>query len=283
MARGGGPSSFGRVFPGGEPGQLGAGRQQDSGLPTVHQLFVAAMRDELPLRQFADALHELHGIRLTPAAAKLLSSTDAASGRLAFSQFQRALQDTSGDWEVGAGRPVSFEDQAAAIIRDNCGSPAPPLLGGCVAKQNTDISADAFVKQQVRLSKGQARGPFGDNPIMKSNRVSAGNPVAERVASPAPPSDPRLEHMGLASRMFVSGEIEALEYEAALREVGLIIDEDSELKRLINVHITTGNVNFTALSRALQREFELAERCNRAPPAAAPEHHMAAAGLRRYT
>lgn len=277
----GGPSSFGRVLPAEQ--QTGAG--QESGLPTVHQLFVAAMRDELPLRQLADALYELHGIRLTPAAARLLSSTDAASGRLAFSQFQRALQDTLGDFEVGAGRPNTFEDQAAAIIRDNNGSKAPPAPATGLGKQNTDISADAFVKQQARLAKGKDRGPFGDNPVLKTNRPSAGNPLASRQDEPATRPAQRLEHAAAASRAFVSGDVGAPEYEEFLRRLGLPLAEDGELMRLIGAQVRSGNVNFTQLSRALHRECNEADR-SRAPlpqPSAHGDVHPAAAGLRRYT
>lgn len=250
-----GPTSFDRIF------ARSAGEVEGEGSPpSVHELFTAVMRDELDLGRFAEALEVLHGVRLTPTAIKLLSSTDGRSGRLQFSQFQRALQDDSGDNDMGAGKASIFKDQAKAIIADNCGEAVAPDRVA-VAKVHTDISKDEFVKQKVRVEMAQARGPGpGSNPVVPTNRVSLGNPlVAARVdatGSDAGKEESATRDMAnTATRMFISGELNRKGYEDLLGRVGVKLTAESELQRMILSHEKVGDGRFVPLSRALQREL----------------------------
>jgi hypothetical protein len=235
----------------------------NDGTPSVHELFSRAMRDDISLRAFAEALVSLHGIRLTPSAVRLLTSTDASSGRLSFAQFQRALQEADAP-DCGAGLPMVIRDQAAAIISDNSGAPTPPFQSSA-AKQATDISADPFIKQQVRIERAAAKGPFGGNPVVQTNHTSAGNPLV----APSSGMQHRQEEVydsremaNTATRMFVGGDISRADYESFLAKFGVRLTAESELRRLITAHEKVGDGNFMQFTRALSREIEIADASN---------------------
>lgn len=249
-------ATFNRVFARSVAG--GAGDIDDGGAPpSVHELFSMVMRDQLSVPDFGAALHKLHGIPLTPAALRLLNSVDGGSGRLSFAQFQRALSEGAGDHYVGAGKPNIFRDQAAAIISDNCGE-AVPATPGSAAKVSTDISADPFVRAEAQLAHGQTRGPFNANPVVRTNKASAGNPLAVRVGAPASATAdagaPR-EMANTATRMYMSGELARGEYEEFLGQYGVSLGGESELHKLILEHEQSGTGSYAQLSRALQREI----------------------------
>jgi len=262
--RGGNPlSSFDRIL-GRQPGSAGRDEGQP---PSMHELFTMAMSDQLPLPQFAEALMEFHGVRLTPAAAKLLSSVDAGSGRLSFSQFQKALQDQGHGRGPQAGLPVHFQDQAQAIIEDNSGMPQAPIAreAGALGKPHTDISNDAFVKASQQISKVQARGAFSGNVVRPTNEASPGNPftsLGDATYADLPENvDMKEDPYGVrdmsrtATRMFVSGEINRQGYEKFLTRLGLVPAPESDLRKLIISHERTGDGSFAALSRALTTEM----------------------------
>mmetsp|Transcript_106990 Transcript_106990/g.300971 ORF Transcript_106990/g.300971 Transcript_106990/m.300971 type:complete len:275 (+) Transcript_106990:60-884(+) len=273
MAHGG--NSFDRLFSRANPS--GAGGVDDD-TPPVHELFKLAMQGELPMRGFEEALAELHGIRLSPAASRLLSSVDATSGRLSFAQFQRALHDSSGETITEAGKPNNFVDQASAIISDNCGAPVPgPTFAA--PKVSTDISADPFVARKREIAKGQASGPFSDNPVVPTNKVSRDNPLAQHRQSHGPQDESR-EVGQTATRMFVAGELNRREYEEFLANNGIILSRDSELAKLVASHEAVGDGNFMQLSRALQRE--LAPEPATMGPRIGAHSATPAAGVARY-
>jgi len=207
------------------------------------------MRDELPPSQFAEALQALHGIQLTPGAARLLSSVDAGSGRLTFSQFQRALQEEP-QQQATSGRPVVLHDQAQAIITDNAGSPKPPALKGDHCRPHTDISGDEFVKATKAASKLQALGPFQSNLVVPSNDPSINNPLVHHQDE-SEPGDSGRDMLRLATRMFISGELDRASYEQFLIQQGILLTSDCDLQRLIVSHERAGDATFKALSRAL--------------------------------
>eukprot|EP00416_Gambierdiscus_australes_P019542 CAMPEP_0171065770 /NCGR_PEP_ID=MMETSP0766_2-20121228/7036_1 /TAXON_ID=439317 /ORGANISM="Gambierdiscus australes, Strain CAWD 149" /LENGTH=258 /DNA_ID=CAMNT_0011521897 /DNA_START=54 /DNA_END=830 /DNA_ORIENTATION=+ len=252
MQRGGPTTSHNRIFGGG-----GSDGPEDE-KPSVHELFSAAMRNELNLQQLAQALSALHGIHLTPAAARLLLSVDAASGRLTFAQFQKSLLLEEGGDVGEAGRPNVFEDQAKAIIEDNLGEPVAPRVGD-PAKHSTDISADPFVKQRRHMEQSQARGPFSANPVMDTNRPSMGNPLvasrAPREEAPEDSWDGAREMANTATRMFVGGELDGAGYEKFLRRFGVQMTPECELHRLVLRQQRTGDCKFVDIMRALQREL----------------------------
>lgn len=263
-------NSFDRIFartPGDAPGAA------DGDKPTVHELFAAAMNDQLPLRDFARLLVELHDLHMTPAAARLLSSVDAASGRLSFAQFQRALGESAeGAQAHGAGHKTVFEDQASAIISDNCGAPCAPGPQG-TTKLSTDISADreAVIKRSQQVSGQQSRGAFSSNPVMRTNRVSAANPLANPggegsagssgAATEGSADDPygTREMAQTATRMYVGGELDRPGYEKFLQRFGIALDSESELRRLVEAHEKVGDGSFVVMARALQREIAKVE------------------------
>lgn len=267
MCQRGGPTSFDKIF--GQPAHAADGK------PSVHELFSAFIGDQLSLPDFAEALDAYHGIQLTAAAVQLLSSTDANSGRLSFQHFQRALQEgaaAAGLGRGGAGQASNFSDQAGAIITDNCGVPAPKQPSSTV-KVKTDISIDPFVKQQKRMeNQRQSKEPFTDNPVMRSNRPSPGNPMAARLEAGAA-RGPEQEQEGpremaqTATRMFVSGELPCAEFERFVtQDLGVnLAAEDSELRRLITAHEKVGGGSFVPLSRAVLREMASAPRCGGDP------------------
>jgi hypothetical protein len=231
--------------------------------PSVHELFSAAMRDEMTLRDFAEALASCHGIRLTSAAVRLLTSVDATSGRLSFSQFQRALQEPD-TLQVGAGLPLNISDQASAIISDNSGVPMPRAAPSQLSANRpaTDISADPFIKQQVALERAAAKGPFPGNPVVQTNQASVGNPLVEQRQPQARHEEDMYggdEMANTATRMFVGGDISRIEYESFLTKCGVQMGPESELRRLITAHEKVGNGNFMQFKRALTRETELAD------------------------
>jgi len=261
MSRGG--SSFDRIL-GRQPGSNSV--RQEGEPPSVHELFAMTMRDELPLPQFMQALVQLHNVRVTPAAARLLSSVDASSGRLSFAQFQKALQDDP-DNSREAGRPVQIQDQAHAIISDNSGSALAPEPRGSAGKQMTDISKDDFVKAGQRIGKIQARGPFTGGIVRNSNETSNGNPLAARDETgyaSMPGDDAGEDAYGVremsatATRMFVSGEMGREDYEKFLARLGIVPGPESDLVKLIVSHDRAGDGSFTALSRAVTAELSRA-------------------------
>ncbi|CAK0821596.1 unnamed protein product [Prorocentrum cordatum] len=225
--------------------------------PSVHELFTASMRDEITLQQFREALVDIHGLDITSAADKLISSVDAASGRLSFADFQRAMSQVDSSASGGAGKPVHYKDQAKSIISDNSGAAAPAPLA-MPKKQHSDISNDAFVIRKTEVDKrSAAKGEWGANPVLRTNQVSAGNPLAERVGAVLPgedSSEPR-DMANTATRMFVSGELDAASYEQFLQGLGVGLSDESEIRRLITAHKKTGDGSFTRLSRAVQAEL----------------------------
>jgi hypothetical protein len=250
------PTSFSRIFGAGGDGR--GETAEEASTPSVHELFAAAMRDELTLRQFAEALVQLHGIRLTPGAMRLLSSVDATSGRLSFSQFQRALQE-DGDAPGEAGKKTVFRDQAHAIIRDNDGAPSAPPKTEPV-KHATDISADPFMRQKARVEKvSQSRGSYGANPVVPTNRASAGNPlVAQRLEAESNASEDAYGDRDMANtavRMFVSGDLDRKGFEDFLERFGVQLKAESDLQRLVLAHEKVGDGSFLQVSRALQKEI----------------------------
>uniref|UniRef100_A0A7R9ZYN8 EF-hand domain-containing protein n=1 Tax=Pyrodinium bahamense TaxID=73915 RepID=A0A7R9ZYN8_9DINO len=248
------PTSFSRIFGGGTDGSAG-----DQRPPSVHELFSAAMRDDLSLPHFAQALVSLHGVRLTPAASRLLSSVDATSGRLTFAQFQKALAQDSDGESCKAGLPSAFQDQAKAIIEDNLGAPSAPPPAAA-AKHSTDISADPFVRQQRQLEKRETHGPFSGNPVRKTNAVSAGNTLAApHQESRGDRDEGALCLANTATRMFVSGELDRMGYEKFLRRFGLQLTPESELQRLVVRQEQTGDCPFAELAKAFQRELARSE------------------------
>lgn len=247
----GDPSSFDRIF----------GRNQGGGdeTPSVHELFSAVMRDQLSLQEFAKLLVQMHGVRLTPAAVRLLSSVDASSGQVSFSQFQRTMQQ-EGDAAGGAGKPNVFTDHAKAIITDNTGAPEAPPTHAAPAKHSTDISIDPFVKQSQRIEHAQAKGSFQSNPVVRTNRASVGNPMAmcaEPAQRPQDSEDPygAREMANTATRMYVTNELDRKGYEQFLDRFGIKLKAESELHRLILAHEKVGDGKFANFSRALQREM----------------------------
>jgi hypothetical protein len=252
-ARGGrgGKGSFERLF-----------QRDDTGVdadrpPSVHELFAASMRDEITLQQLREALVDVHGLEITPAADRLLSGVDAASGRLSFADFQRAMSQADGSAGGGAGKPVQYTDQAKAIISDNSGAaaPAPSVVA---KKQHSDISNDAFVIRKTEVDKRfAAKGEWGSTPVLRTNQVSEGNPLAARVGALLPgedSSEPR-DMANTATRMFVSGELDAASYEQFLEGLGVGLSDRSEIRRLITAQKQTGDGSFTRLSRAVQAEL----------------------------
>lgn len=229
----------------------------------MHELFTAFMRDELSLQEFAEAIDTLHSILLTPAAARLLTSPDGMSGQLSFNQFQRALQEVVGP-SGGAGKKLIISDQASAIISDNTGPAAPmkPPSQLGAGRPSTDISQDPFIKQQVRLERAAQKGPFPGNPVVQTNHVSAGNPLAEILSrAPAAQGGQADEAYGsremanTATRMFVGGEIGRLDYEGFLAQSGVQLSAESEITRLIINHEKVGDGNFSQFMRAVNRQL----------------------------
>jgi hypothetical protein len=239
-------------------------QRESDGPPSVHELFTATMRDDMSLRDFEEALLALHGIRMSHAAMRLMSSTDGTIGRLNFQQFARALQDGT-DLSVGAGRPMIIRDKASAIISDNCGVAEPAhhqQLSS--ARPSTDICQDPFIKEQIRLERAAAKGPFPGNPVRQTNHVSPGNPFVQEVrqstayAAGSQACDSR-EMASTATRMFVGGELSSADYEGFLMRSGLQLASDSELHRLISAHDKVGDGNFAQFMRVVNRELAAME------------------------
>lgn len=253
MRGSGGGSSFENIF-GDAAG--GDGREGDQH-PTMHKLFMDAMSNRISLQQLDSAMAQFHRVHLTREAVTLLQSTDASSGKLSFSHFQRAMQQGEESPVGGAGQRTVFRDQASAIISDNCGEPtAPPPVSS--AKFSTDISADreACNKRTKQVEEGQARGAFSANPVIPTNRVSAANPLAysgEPVSAPADNSDVVKETLQAETLMYVSGDISRDDYVNFLAENGIMFEAGSELSRLINAREASGEGKFVEFKRALQR------------------------------
>lgn len=254
MSRRIGQSSFERVFP---RQQAGVGRDEGEA-PAISELFAMAMRDQLSLPEFAEALSTFHGVRLTQAAARLMSSVAAANGTLPFHQFQKALHEDD-PYEVPAGRANAFTDQARAIIEDNLGQPQAPQAQQ-PGRLHTDISADPFIQAKHILSKVQANGPFSGGIVRTTNKPSAGNPLASRGSEDRKESleDPYgvTEMVRTATRMFVSGELDRRGYEKFLERFNLRPSPETELFKLIVSHDQVGDASFNTLLRAVQRELD---------------------------
>mmetsp|Transcript_14852 Transcript_14852/g.27847 ORF Transcript_14852/g.27847 Transcript_14852/m.27847 type:complete len:259 (+) Transcript_14852:50-826(+) len=247
-------NSFDRVFP---RHVEKTEKTQQGEVPSVHELFTMAMREELPIPHFAEALRHLHDIHLTGTAARLLASVDAGSGRLPFSQFQRALQEDTAS-RAEAGRPNVFADQAKAIIADNAGSPLPQDKRGDHSRPRTDISNDDFVKAGLYASKVQAQGPFSGSAVLPTNDASAGNPLAQRTARHPVCDDEASsarEMTQTATRMFVGGELDRSGYEQYLTRMGIVLAPESELQRLIINHDRAG-ASFASLCRAVMAALD---------------------------
>jgi len=266
------PNSFDRVFargPEAGPAATQKVREQDEGVPSVHELFNAHMRGSLDLQDFAEQLFNI-GIPLTPAAARLIESVDATSGQLSFKLFSQALADDSMAFG-GAGLPMIIKDQASAIITDNSGSAAPRKAPSesNAARPSTDISLDPFIKQQVRIERAQANKPaFSGNPIKQTNNTSAGNPFAgPSYRSPAgnhhgnneEDANGSREMVNSATRMFVSGDVSRQDYEHLLMKCGVNLGAESELRRVICAHEKSGDSNFSQFMRVVHRELAVAE------------------------
>lgn len=278
-------SSFDRVFARASPDANAPSESQNGdGLPSVHELFSMLMRDEISLRDFAQGLRSLHGIQLTDAAIRLLTSVDANSGRLSFAQFQRSLQE-DGAPQGGAGLPMIISDQAAAIISDNCGAPvaAAAPSQACTRRPATDINADPFIKAQHRVERNTNRGQMS-NPVLQTNNVSPGNPLAGAACtrSEAGSEDPYSEREMAysATRMYVAGELSQGDYEKFLLKFGVHLESESELARLIRTHGKVGDGNFVQMSRALKRELVALD--GAAAPAQEAVAPMKAAGVVGY-
>jgi len=265
------PNSFDRVFARTDANPAAAHKQQeqDDGVPSIHELFNAHMRGSLDIQDFAEALICNHGQPLTPAAARLLESTDAMSGQLSFKLFSQALADDSMAFG-GAGLPMIITDQASAIIHDNIGSAAPRKAPSELnaARPSTDISLDPFIKQQVRIERAQAQKPaFSGNPIKQTNNTSAGNPFAgPSYRSPAghhgnneEDANGSREMVNSATRMYVSGDVSRQDYEHLLMKCGVNLGAESELRRVICAHEKSGDSNFSQFMRVVHRELAVAE------------------------
>jgi len=251
------PNSFDRVFGGHREAEVNS---EDSP-PSVHDLFIANMRNDLSLGDFVEALASLHGMQITSTALKLLRSTDASSGRLSYQAWLRAMKDGDPLFDVGAGRPMEIKDQAAAIIHDNLGScvPGKPPSQCSVGRPSTDINNDPFIKQQIRLERAAAKGPFPGNPVVQTNHVSAGNPLcgppaAFREEQRDGATDAR-EMANTATRMFVANEISCQDYEAFLKRSGVQLDGCADLRRLIINHDKVGDGSFAQLMRLINRQI----------------------------
>jgi len=266
-------TSFDKIFGGAAAAAPAADKDEEK--PSVNALFTALMRDELGFAAFEELLHAMHNITLTGAAVRLLHSTDATSGRLKYQQFQKALAEGGYEESDVAGKPNLLKDQAGAIIADNSGA-AVPGPRYAAPKVHTDISVDDFAKQHSKVARNQqAKGAFASNPVVQSNQVSSGNPLAQSRAANAPVDDDR-EVGQVATRMYASGELNRREYEEFLAGIGVALSRESELLRLIISHEKVGDGNFLKLSKALQSELAAESRAQ-----AVAANSVAAAAARR--
>merc|ERR1712059_236495 len=104
------------------------------------------------------------------------------------------------------------------------------------------------MKQREKVAAQASRGAFNSNPVVASNRPSAGNPLAARHAgSEGFCEDPYSirEMANTAVRMFVSGEIPRADFEEFIARFDIQLKKDSELHRLITKQEQVGNVQFT--------------------------------------
>jgi len=256
--------------------QPGSNVRPEGEPPSMHELFAMTMREELTLPQFMQALAQLHNVRVTPAAARLLSSIDASSGRVTFAQFQRALQEDLDTHALTHGMRIHILDQAHAIMEDNLGPPLPPEPRIGAGKHMTDINQDEVVKACQRIGKIQAKGAFSCGLIGNTNEASYGNPFRARteaaIAEAEVPfqrpddvlrpekaeDDYGLRQMGAnATRMFVNGDLDKKGFEKFLARCGIVPDRDSDLWRQIICH-NEGSGSFTKLSLAVDRELSRA-------------------------
>mmetsp|Transcript_45475 Transcript_45475/g.134596 ORF Transcript_45475/g.134596 Transcript_45475/m.134596 type:complete len:280 (+) Transcript_45475:110-949(+) len=267
-------NSFENIFGSGGPGTPkggGAAGAEGGDEPTsIHKLFTAAMRGDLSLPLFAQELRDVHGLGITQAAARLLTSVDAGCGRLTFAQFQKAMQDEGDGYSQGgaAGGKTKYVDSACAIIEDNCGEARAPQPVQSTHRISTDISSDVteLLQQRTRVEKvAQAGGAFRTNPVRNTNTVSRGNPMMQLREEPPQPmggADPdgddaygSREMANTATRMYVGGEIDKHAFEKFLAGTGMVLAKDSEVRKLIDRHEKTGDGKFVAFSKALQAEL----------------------------
>merc|ERR1711907_380876 len=95
-------------------------------------------------------------------------------------------------------------------------------------RPSTDINQDPFIKAQVRLERAaqKQQGPFSGNPVVQTNNVSAGNPLApplhEVPVNRGCGGDAysTREVANTATRMFVGGEMSRMDYESFLMKSG---------------------------------------------------------------
>jgi len=260
MAQRGGQNTFDRLF-----SRASTGGEEES-KPSVHELFSAFMSEQISLRAFAEALLEYHEIHITHEAAQLMMSNDAASGRVGFQQFQRALQ--GGGFPLGgsAGKANTYKDQASKIIADNSGPAAVGSQPPPKPHTKSDISNEPYIKA-VHQAQKNAVGPRGTkNPVVLTNNCSHGNPMVtnqleatmpQAAGGPASEDDSygAQQMANTAARMYLSGEIDKREFEKYLERLGVPLRMETELQKLIFKQDSTGGVKFLELSRAIQREM----------------------------
>lgn len=273
-----GESSFTRIF-WSVPSHL----TQDDRPPSLHELFLAFQKDQLSVDQFGELIGELHGLRYTEQARRLLRDPN-----LSFQKFSRdgvcpapggpgtpfeANPDGGGDGagcrrsspspfpaeelstfaKHGAGMQNRYKDSAEAIIRDNSGLPAPPELrpGESCRRASSDVNQETALKTRSRVAKMGA-----GNPVLKTNKVSAGNPLLDGPEGSSGGEHYAPQEMAhTAIRLFIGGEIKALEFEQFLGRMGvdLAAPENQEVKDLVRRQSTVGDRTFLQFSKALSR------------------------------
>lgn len=262
MAQRGGQNTFDRLF-----SRAATGGDEEEAKPSVHELFSAFMGESISLRAFAEALLEYHNIHITHEAANLMMSNDAASGRVTFQQFQRALQGGGFPLGASAGKANTYKDAVSSIIADNSG---PPLVGGSQPSAKgvtkSDISNEPYIKA-VHQAQKNACGPYGTkNPVLLTNDCSYGNPLVSAQLEATLPSGSQgggskddaygaKEMANTAARMYIGGELNKREFEKYLERLGVPLRMETELQKLIFKQDATGGVKFLELSRAIQREM----------------------------
>lgn len=262
MAQRGGGNTFDRLF-----SRATAGGNEEENKPSVHEMFSAFMGEQISLRAFAEALLEYHEIHITQEAAELMMSNDAASGRVSFQQFQRALQGFGGiPLDATAGKANTYKDAASGIITDNSGDPILGSQPQPKGVQKTDISNEPYIKA-VHQAQKNAIGPRGTkNPVMLTNDCSYGNPMVATSTAASMPAPVRAQEGGkddygakemaqTAARMYIGGELNKREFEKYLERLGVPLRMETELQKLIFKQDSTGGVKFLELSRAIQREM----------------------------
>lgn len=278
-----GESSFTKIF-WNVPSHL----SQENRPPSVHELFLAFQKDQLSENQFGELLGELHGLRYTDQARRLLHDPNVS-----FHKFSRdglcpaaggpgtAFEPSGGAGEgagfrrasptpveaeelgvaakQGAGMQNRYADSAEAIIRDNCGLPAPPEVrpGDTCRRAVSDVNQDNALKTRSRVAK-MGTG----NPVLRTNKPSAGNTLLDGNAGDTDGGE-KGEHYApqemahTAIRLFIGEEIKAREFEQFLDRLGvnLAAPENQEVKDLVRRHEAVGDRTFLQFSKALSRRI----------------------------